>query len=606
MTDNNLRLKKVNELLDDKYYVPAYQRGFRWTEDEVKALLKDVWDFRENPPKQEEGEEKPFYCLQPIVVKVKHIDKEVYCEVIDGQQRLTTLRIILNYFNLTEYSSKPKKLFGIDYQTRPNCKDFFNDIENTVLAEENIDFSHMHEAHKTIDKWFTAKEVDNDSIRHDFRSSLINDVKVIWYETKDNSGKNEDSASIDIFTRLNIGKIPLTNAELVKALFLQKGNFQKDKATLKQLQIAAEWDAIEKMLQNDAFWFFIYNPDNPLKYDNRIEYIFDLMQNKTKEHEIYHTFNKFHKEFVNSKKDKYSRPDIDTLWLKIKKYYLSFEEWYNDKTMYHLIGFLIEYGFDIRKLKLMSQKKTKSDFKIWLKEKIKERVSYQVDELSYGNKEVRKILLLFNIQTILATENTDIKFPFSRYKDEDWDIEHIRSQTDKTIAGGNRKDWVLDVLEYFTGFRLHDTKEDIDKQEKAIKLLENEDDVLAAKLLEMVHADEIDDEEFSNLYNEIAVRFDENTDFENKDSIGNLALLDAKTNRSYGNAMFPIKRNTIIKNDMNGIFVPLCTKNVFLKSYSKKLGEVMYWGQNDTNDYLTAIKDTLKDYLPPQEEQDDK
>jgi hypothetical protein len=66
------------------------------------------------------------------------------------------------------------------------------------------------------------------------------------------------------------------------------------------------------------------------------------------------------------------------------------------------------------------------------------------------------------------------------------------------------------------------------------------------------------------------------------------------------------KEISIIKNDMNGIFVPLCTKNVFLKSYSKKLGEVMYWGQNDTNDYLTAIKDTLKDYLPPQEEQDDK
>jgi hypothetical protein len=382
--------------------------------------------------------------------------------------------------------------------------------------------------------------------------------------------------------------------------------YETNERLIRELQIAAEWDTIEKMLQNDSFWFFIYNPDNPLKYDNRIEYIFDLMQNKTKEHEIYHTFNMFHKEFVNSKKDKYSRPDIDALWLKIKKYYLSFEEWYNDKTLYHLIGFLIEYGFNIRKLKIISQNKTKTDFKTWLKEKIKERVNYQIDELNYGNKEVKKILLLFNIQTILATENTDIKFPFSRYKDEDWDIEHIRSQTDKTIAGANRKDWALDVLEYFTGMRLLDTKEDIVKQEKAIELLENEDVVFAAKLLEMVRADEINDEEFSSLYNEIAVRFVENTDFENKDSIGNLALLDAKTNRSYGNAMFPIKRNTIIKNDMNGIFVPLCTKNVFLKSYSKKLGEVMYWGQNDTNDYLTAIKDTLKDYLPPQEEQDDK
>ena len=84
----------------------------------------------------------------------------------------------------------------------------------------------------------------------------------------------------------------------------------------KQIQIASEWDTIEKTLQDEAFWLFIYNPDNPLKYDNRIEYIFDLMKSRTKESEYYHTFNEFAKYFQNNKKHNDS---IDDIWISIKK-----------------------------------------------------------------------------------------------------------------------------------------------------------------------------------------------------------------------------------------------------------------------------------------------
>lgn len=600
----DLKLKNINELLSDQYYVPAYQRGYRWTDDQVNALLNDVWEFRENPPKQEEGEEKPFYCLQPVVVKEKQFQGESYWEVIDGQQRLTTIFIILNYFNITEYSNRPKKLFSLTYQTRNNCSAFFNDIENAGLAKQNIDFFHINEAHKTIDQWFSIKEKDNDSIRHDFRSTLVNDVKIIWYEAKVEDTTNEESASIDIFTRLNIGKIPLTNAELVKALFLQRVNFQEDKASLKQLQIASEWDMIEKTLQNNSFWYFIYNPKNPLHYDNRIEYIFDLMKEKKKDHENLFTFFKFHEDFVKSKNEN-GAPDINTLWLEIKRYFLRIEEWYNNKELYHLIGFLVDCGVNIDTLKKESQNRTKISFKTYLKDEISKRVKFQIDKLSYGNDEIKKILLLFNIQTILATENADMRFPFFRYKIEEWDIEHIRSQTDKKIAGKNRKEWILDVLEYFTGERAYSTFEELEKQKKAISQLNGAEKSFAEQLLDLGYADEIDEDIFNNLYQKISSHFHEDNDFEDKDGIGNLALLDARTNRSYGNAMFPIKRRIINKNDMSGVFVPICTKNVFMKSYSRKMGEVMYWTNNDANDYRNSIKDVLKEYIPIQEEQDE-
>jgi len=589
---NKLVLKPVTELLSEKFFIPSYQRGYRWKDRQVTALLDDIWNFRLN---SENESKEVFYCLQPIVVSRMNGE----WEVLDGQQRLTSIYIILDYLKpILEILGKNN--FDIRYQTRPNSGSFLKNID-FKKCEENIDYFHICEAHKTISKWFDEKDGVS---RINFLTTLLNDdesgknIKVIWYDVSDEN--TSDSFAIDIFTRLNIGKIPLTNAELVKALFLQKGNFQKDKATLKQLQIASEWDNIEKTLQNNAFWYFIYNPDNPIKYDNRIEYIFDLMKGKLKDDEVYYTFYEFQKDYIASKKDKNSPPDIDRLWLTIKKYFLSFEEWYNDKKLYHLVGFLIDCEYNINKIKNESQKRTKRLFKAWLKDEIRKQVNYQIDDLSYGRKEIKKILLLFNIQTIMATENADIRFPFFRYKDEDWDIEHIRSQTDKQITGSNRLEWLIDFLEYYTGGRAYKTPDEIENQEKAINDLEGEEKAIAGELLKMINADKIEEEPFNNLYQKVSVYFKEGADFDDKDSIGNLALLDSKTNRSYGNAMFPIKRKTIVNNAMNGIFVPICTKNAFLKFYSKQIGKNMHWSQQDANDYVTAIKQTLKEYLPEQ------
>jgi len=311
VADSKLILKPVTELLSEKFFIPSYQRGYRWADRQVTNLLDDIWNFRLN---SETESNEAFYCLQPIVVSKMNGE----WEVLDGQQRLTTIYIILKCLKegLTFFG---KQNFSIRYQTRPDSETFLKNIDFDK-REENIDYFHICQAHTTISNWFQDKD---GTAKIHFLTTLLNDnesgknVKVIWYDVSDEN--TSDNFAIDIFTRLNIGKIPLTNAELVKALFLQKGNFQEDKATLKQLQIASEWDGIEKTLQNDAFWYFIYNPDNPIKYDNRIEYIFDLMKGKSKEDEVYYTFYEFQKDYIASGKEtKNSLPDIDRLWLRIK------------------------------------------------------------------------------------------------------------------------------------------------------------------------------------------------------------------------------------------------------------------------------------------------
>lgn len=595
LQENKLELKTINELLNSNFFIPSYQRGYRWSEKQVKALLTDIWDFQKKERKKDE-----FYCLQPVVVTLNQSSETQQWELIDGQQRLTTIYIILSYFNkrFTEEFRKP--IFSLHYKTREDSKDYLANITEDK-KELNIDYHFIYEAYETIKEWFKNQQ----NIINDFESILLNSTQVIWYEVNDTSVN-----PIDIFTRINIGKIPLTNAELVKALFLQKGNFA-EQATLKQLQIASEWDAIEKKLQDNSFWYFIYSPKNSVAYENRIEYLFDLLQEKTKDDEEYYTFNKFNQQFEENKIANKGL-NIDKLWLRIKKYFLSLEEWFNDRDLYHLIGFLIEYGYDINKIKSESGKLNKSDFKEFLKSEIKAMFStIQIDNLDYSStinkKNIKMTLLLFNVQTILSTQKAEMRFPFNKYKSENWDLEHVNSQTERIINATNRKDWAKDILEYYTGENGYSDAviDDSGKTEKEFqielieKLEEEKIKAFCKRLMKVLDDEKVDDEYFQKLYDELLIDFKE-SNLEQNDSISNLTLLDETTNRSYGNAMFPIKRKRIIENDMNGVFVPICTKNLFLKYYSKQMGEVMYWQESDSKDYLKAIKQILIDFLPSQ------
>lgn len=100
-----------------------------------------------------------------------------------------------------------------------------------------------------------------------------------------------------------------------------------------------------------------------------------------------------------------------------------------------------------------------------------------------------------------------------------------------------------------------------------------------------------------------------------KNQIWNFVLLDAGTNRGYGNAIFPAKRRTIIAKSSgkkisididakNGFeikeedgaiaFVPPVTQNVFLKYYTKKIDSLTRWTKQDAGDYKENIREALK------------
>ncbi|MFZ1610316.1 MAG: DUF262 domain-containing protein [Chitinophagales bacterium] len=558
MNENRLDLITIYDLIKNNpfaFYIPSYQRGYRWTERQVTDLLEDLLEFTNDSNKALDE----FYCLQPIVVK----PKESKWEVIDGQQRLTTIFLILKYFNDGKIEKRRTKLYSLEYETRTGSTDYLQSLSYDDQLK-NVDYYHIFKAFTTIDNWFNQRP----NIVNKFEDTLLNSTKVIWYEV------NEVIDSIDIFTRLNIGKIPLTNAELIKALFLFRENFEGNDQTrkLRQIEIAGEWDRIEATLRDEEFWGFL--SDGNVTYDNRIEFIFDLMSDKNKEDKDFtfrHFYNRFNK--IN---------DIETAWKEVKEYFQTFQEWYNNRVLFHLVGFLITVGVKVSTLKTESVGKSKTAFKELLKEKIKKYTNFQVSELSYSDssdrRKIMNTLLLFNIISIIDNINSNYRFQFGRFKIENWDIEHIHSvKTSMPVREDHRKDWMEEIL-YFT-------KHDDIKRRVSIWLQTEKKNRT---------------EEFEEVYNDIFAKYSENGNTEEINDIGNLTLLDAETNRSYKNAIYPVKRNKIIEKDQNGTFIPLCTKNVFLKYYNESIDQMTFWGRSDREYYLKAIINVLKIYLPIQ------
>lgn len=637
MANNNIELRSIRSLSGLNFFIPDYQRGYRWSNNQVLQMLNDFKEFckRIDNKQLKAGE---FYCLQPIVIKKRTwtytegdqtVNVEGY-EVIDGQQRLTTLYIILKSIEQVCQILYPQfKFYNIKYETRLeyDSQSFLQNINtSTAQAEEFIDFYYMKLVHDAVTSWFDtnpdvklkiARALLEQSIDPDTNIDNENNIRVIWYEVMD----EESATSIDIFTRLNIGKIPLTNAELIKALLLRRGNFVDTDVTMKQLQIAAEWNRIEQKLQDDSFWYFLYRTDNPFTYENRIEFIFDLMKNRTKDSEFYHSFNEFSKDLEQLQTDKeHYRNDqarIDKIWDGVKEVFQTFEEWFEDRTLYHYIGFLIEYKSDIKKLMDASTSMNKTMFlNEFIINEISEKVAgINLDDLSFNDSKgnVKKILLLFNILTVLQDKKSDLRFPFNKYKVEKWDIEHVCSQTDKYINDEKqRRLWIEDMFEYFVGSssseevnsyfeelenQIAEMKETKEIQELANSLaLQSELDIIMTIKELSETEDKINDSDFEDAFKKVGAYFKEDQ-IADKDSISNLALLDQETNRSYGNAYFPIKRKRIISNDKMGIFVPIATKNLFLKYYSRKSNSLMSWQESDANDYLDSIKSLVSSFI---------
>lgn len=564
--ENKIELKTVGELLGMKFFIPSYQRGYRWTESQITALLNDIKEF----DKSKDGE---FYCLQPLVVRIKQepsleeIKKANSIEtvrsmlkgswtVIDGQQRLTTIYLIIKVLN-------DEKPFEIEYER----DSYINELdEKSGVCKDNIEIYYLTTAREKIKKWFDERKL-NEGQKNELTKKLIDQAKFIFY----NVGSINDEAEHDLFNNLNSGKIALTNAELIKALFLNKvGNEDVTHREVEQRLLADEFDQIERTLRQDDFWYFLAG--NADKLSSCIDLLFDLMfeadssvdKNKYPKYEKFRTFLFFNDQINSNRAESYNKSK--DLWEDVRKIFHVMEGWFNDSTMYNLIGY--HRAVNAKSLATIykqfnNESQTKQEFKKWLVRECKEYIKYPDEfmNLRYDTNKsaVFNLLLLFNIATLLKKPQELIKFSFANFHKYKWDVEHISPQNPKDITKIKQK------LSECNPNHLFDSllqKEDVD---------EEIDNYFAA-----------DDELMS---------------------IGNLTLLTAHDNRGIGNRFFFEKRQKLQEYYQEGSFIPTCSMNVFLKFYTHDPKQMLFWSKEDRKCYADTIEKTIKEFFPSKTEQ---
>ena len=579
-------LKNVRDLLGKNYYIPNYQRGYRWGKDEVTKLLDDIWDFASH-------RKSDFYCLQPLIIlpqEPSDAEKTELYEVLDGQQRLTTLNLIVHYINEHFRGNTKYPEMYLHYQTRPESSKAFSSIhieeDGRVQMEDrlkpSIDFWHIKHAYGHIHSWFSKKAEDDRFNDNTFQEVFLDKVKVIWYEID----RGEDP--IKVFERNNIGKIPLADVELIKAFMLKGDNRSDSNHLRRQLEIAREWDEIEQGLRNPNLWAFIFGnkpmPDICIGQlfvvtlgleDEKKPKIYDIVERKLEKEEGY----------------------LEDLWRDVKDLYSMIVDWYHDHKAYHYIGYLTQMGVKVQSIcALRREDDTKAQFIDKLRSKISkgeiQKLHYSQEDgfykLSkgekskelYGGKEVRSLLLLYNIELCLREGSTE-RFPFETLQVEGekrimWDIEHIDSQTPREIQSKKEQNVWLEATR--EALRSKIAQELGDRITKYISQESNEQEnfeALREKLQDLA-------EEKEDAYSQ---------------SIGNLALLDAGTNRSYGNSLFISKRAELQKRELQGQFIPQGTKIAFMKYFSGSRLALDKWSTEDKCAHEAYIYDLVKDYI---------
>ena len=638
--ENVLKLLAIPELTNKNFFIPDYQRGYRWGQLQVTQLMDDLTEFFSPNGKGN------FYCLQPVVVKeLSDEEKQTYhlhsdtddnhwYEVIDGQQRLTTIRVIFLLRHLMIPFNNDK--FQIYYQTRPELSKVFDKFiynplqdpyEVSIADEEKLDIDswHVYHAVRTIMAWIKGRENGINEFNGTFYQFFTNpkgkdkSVQVIWYELRDGSDANET------FKRINDKKVPLNNAELIRSMFLsESADFEIAQDLIKgypdslqktveerelarmQSHIIEMWDVIEKALRQQKFWSFITQDGNTDGYSSRIEYLFDLISKKKEdEKDALYTFLTFN-EMVREKKVK----GLWELWQKVESYFSMLQAWYTDRDYYHEIGFLIyERGKQILiDLLEKASKENKSVFKKRLNWELKKEICgndepERIFEYNYADNSVQllKVITLYNVEAVRQNTSMDF-FPFDLFKNTHWTLEHIHAQNSQGIDQSDRKKWALWIKENIQMLKniQHFFEED-DKQGEIMQLISNLEDA-STKVVNK----NFTFSEFTRYYNSVTAFFngisEEQNGIQEIHNISNMALLGGVENPEIGNSVFEAKRQKILEMDADGKYIPYCTRRVFLKYFEgegKDLGlyQTFYWGENDRDCYLKDIKSVLKTVL---------
>lgn len=612
-----------------KFNVPSLQRTYRWGEKEITLLLNDLYEFYNT----NEDSTNDFYPLQPLILKKSNKNDDTW-NVLDGQQRLTTIKLIASYLEMDK-----DYCLDISYDTREKTKDFLDNISNK--KEEDVGTSmelyYIFHAYEVIEAWF-QKDTEK-----------INAIRNVLFEKERTrfvvQEMNSDDDEAKTFQNINQGRIPLSCSELIKALFLghifeshkidnncrfaysSDGyglfipiNPIKEKQELTRIQnfIAKEWNDIETVLMHDEFYSFVC-PEKE-KSINRMDFLFKVACRNEK-FKKYNTDDPFNAIYECIKDGKVV-DNISCCWNVVFKCFNRMQKLYYDFDAYHLVGFCNceHIGISEDFNKYCNDDEKMDEFKTVIREKIKGKVlKVKIKDLKYeDNKdEIKEILLLHNLQSY---SDEKLRFPFNLYDGgKNYDIEHIHATAEEKADKKSRYEWYKNnysaIKNNYSAIKKKNEKlkdsDDLNEISPGLKKAKALFDFFEKGYEEgnkEKNFDRFKDESFNDL-REIMIKDNldnEKEDLSKDDGIKNLCLLDSTTNRSYKNSLFITKREMILKKakgemDKEDCVYPLllCTERIFLKFYSNVDSDdnLNFWTEKNREAYLKDISNKVTDFL---------
>lgn len=574
---NSIDRKAFSELKGYTFVIPSQQRGYKWTKDNVNKLLNDFKSFIHDDLSGN------FYCMQPLAVV--ELANNRY-KVLDGQQRLTTLYLL----NKCLRGNDEHYYFEFETEKDKSRTEYLKG-NIPVKNDNSINEFFITESYNAIKGWFDKHPEENAYFTNFLNASKYErSAQFIWYVV-DKQDEHE------VFENLNSGKLSLKNPELIKAVLMSPNSSIENKE-----QAIIQFEEMNRALRNDRFWYMLQN-NEPGYRKSRMDLVFNLALGIS-DAEFESNPNKSFDIFYDNMNI------VQELWKKIRQTFTLLIDLYENPYCYHYVGYLTycKSSFALNDIIELRRKFGISDFIGKIKEEyVKGAVPHdkdhkKVSDFSYENSTpvaLRKLFVLYNIETILSkyekmkrVHNLRFsyeQFPFELLYKQGWDIEHISSQTDNDFTKPeDRKDWI----DAYKADSIHSSDKDILERINRYETSKKKDD-------------------FDSLYRLAIAREDEDLQeqkVEDKHQIGNLVLLDSHTNRSFHNSLYPRKRAIVIIADGNmsptekipgvkNTYIPVCTKNVFMKYYNKNARIIQgAWTKEDCSAYSADIEQKLSFY----------
>lgn len=578
------------------FLVRSYQRGYRWSKRQVLELCEDINDFalsmRDSARQNGQAVRDGIYFLQPVIVRK---EKQAW-ELIDGQQRLTTL-FLMDAVLCRALQRQSALSFGITYEIRQRSGDFLKRLaedpdyadspEGKAQASKNVDFYSMAQACRVIRQFFHENSPDG----HLYRIFTQN-VCVLWYDVTGEEGSAEER-----FTRLNMGRIPLTCAELCRALLLSApGEGDVREKGRKSALLGTMWDDMERSLREEDFMAFLGGDQG-----DRMGFLLDLYTgrgNDTDELFSFHAINRMLKE-------KSAESVLHELSLQHE--YLRF--WYEDNEYYHLLGYLNNVEGKSVLGELLKQAKTspKAALRDWISERIRGSIAHDgafpvLEDLHYPQNYhiILRLLFLFNVEYARRRKR---RFPFRMYRRNSWSLEHIQAQNVEELhTRAQWQMWAENHEKALSTLRFAALPPEAGVTEEAFiagKKLCNE--ALQNFLRALKEPTQKDFEALSSTILDFMKRMGA-PEGDDVHSLFNLALLDRNANSSLNNSLFVVKRMKILEKIKNGEDIPPATEAVFLRYFTEEEETLPWWSEKDREGYAKALHEILDAFRQKQGE----